>query len=231
MRFSDNTSQRCESTSSETVLVIARGHVLACARVAMISVLDYALERATMNLSCAVKSVICVAAAVTLGIASPAAGQISGIDPEQRLKDLGIKLPAPTKSLAIYKKIVVVDKMAYLSGHIPIDENGQIMKGKVGRDVDVDSAAKAARRCAIALLATLRNEVGSLNNVKRLVKTTGMVNCTPDETQQPEVINGCSQLIVDIFGEENGKGARAAVGMASLPRGAICEIEMIFELK
>jgi enamine deaminase RidA (YjgF/YER057c/UK114 family) len=153
------------------------------------------------------------------------------VDAEQRLQELGIELPAPSKSLAIYKKIVVVDKMAYLSGHIPIDEQGEIMQGKLGRDVDVEAAAKAAQRCAIGLLATLRGEVGSLNNVRRLVKTTGMVNSLPDETQQPEVINGCSQLIVDIFGEENGKGARAAVGMASLPRGAICEIEMIFELK
>lgn len=167
----------------------------------------------------------------TLGISATIASQSSSVDAEARIKELGIELPAPTKSLAIYKKIVVVDKMAYLSGHIPIDENGKIMVGKVGKDVDIEQGAKAARRCAIALLATLRSEVGSLNNVKRLVKTTGMVNCTPDVTQQPEVINGCSQLIVDIFGEENGKGARAAVGMASLPRGAICEIEMMFELR
>jgi enamine deaminase RidA (YjgF/YER057c/UK114 family) len=178
-----------------------------------------------------IAGLVFAATAITCGIASPVAAQTSDLDPEQRIRDLGLTLPAPTKSLAIYKKIVIVDKMAYLSGHIPIDENGQIMKGKVGKDVDIDSAAKAARRCAIGLLATLRSEVGSLNKVKRLVKTTGMVNCTPDETQQPEVINGCSQLIVDVFGEENGKGARAAVGMASLPRGAICEIEMIFELK
>ena len=77
----------------------------------------------------------------------------------------------------------------------------------------------------------MRNEIGSLDKVERLVKTTGMVNSTDDFTQQPEVINGCSQLIVDIFGEDRGKGARAAVGMASLPRGAICEIEMMFKLK
>lgn len=185
-----------------------------------------------MNLSFAVKSILVVFfVATAITFASPVVDQTTSVDPERRIRNLGIELPAPTESLAIYKKIVIVDKMAYLSGHVPIDENGQIMKGKVGKDVDIDSAAKAARRCAIGLLATLRSEVESLNNVKRLVKTTGMVNCTPDETQQPEVINGCSQLIVDVFGDENGKGARAAVGMASLPRGAICEIEMIFELK
>lgn len=105
------------------------------------------------------------------------------------------------------------------------------MTGKVGRDVEVEQAATAARQCGLALLATLRHELGSLNRVRRLVKTTGMVNSTDDFTRHPEVINGCSQLIVDVFGEENGKGTRAAVGMSSLPRGAICEIEMIFELK
>ena len=153
------------------------------------------------------------------------------IDAEKRLQELKLELPTPGKSLAIYKRVVIVDNIAYLSGHVPIDESGQIMKGKVGKDVDVAGGAAAARRCAIGLLATLRSEIGSLNKVKRLIKTTGMVNCTDDFTQQPEVVNGCSQLIVDIFGEDNGKGARAAVGMASLPRGSICEIEMIFELK
>lgn len=174
--------------------------------------------------------IVFASVAAPFSISYLSAFQASDLAPEARLKEMGIELPAPAASLAIYKKIVVVDKMAYLSGHIPIDEEGKIMVGKVGKDVDVEFAATAARRCGIALLATLRGEVGSLNNVKRLVKTTGMVNCSPDVTQQPEVVNGCSQLIVDVFGEENGKGARAAVGMSSLPRGAICEIEMIFEL-
>lgn len=170
---------------------------------------------------------------VPIGFAQDSGGASSDIviDADKKLAELGIELPKPTRSLAIYKKIVIVDKMAYLSGHIPIDESGKIMVGKVGDNVSVEEAAKAARRCGVALLATLKSELGSLNKVKRLVKTTGMVNCTDDFTQQPEVINGCSKLIVDVFGQENGKGARAAVGMSSLPRGAICEIEMIFELK
>ena len=136
------------------------------------------------------------------------------IDAEARVKELGIELPTPSKSLAIYKRIVVVDKIAYLSGHIPIDTEGQIMKGKVGADTDVAKGAEAAKRCAVALLATLKDEIGSLNKVKRLVKTTGMVNSTADFTQQPEVINGCSQVIVDIWGDDLGKGARAAVGLS-----------------
>ena len=152
-------------------------------------------------------------------------------DAEAKVKELGLELPKPSKSLAIYKRIVVVDNIAYLSGHIPIDKTGNIMKGKVGADTDVAKGAEAAKRCALALLSTLRDEVGSLNKVKRLIKTTGMVNSSADFTQQPEVVNGCSQVIVDIWGDDFGKGARAAVGMASLPRGAICEIEMIFELK
>ena len=152
-------------------------------------------------------------------------------DAEAKVKELGLELPKPSKSLAIYKRIVVVDNIAYLSGHIPINKEGQIMKGKVGADTNVAKGAQAAKRCALALLATLKDEIGSLNKVKRLIKTTGMVNSTPEFTEQPEVINGCSQVIVDIWGDDLGKGARAAVGMASLPRGAICEIEMIFELK
>lgn len=161
----------------------------------------------------------------------PADAVADEIDAEERLQQLDLKLPEPSKSTAIFKRIVIVDDMAYLSGHIPIDADGMIMKGKVGAGVDVAKGAEAAKRCAIGLLATLRQETGSLNKIERLVKTTGMVNCTDDFTEQPEVINGCSQLLVDIFGDDRGKGARAAVGMSSLPRGAICEIEMIFKLK
>lgn len=163
--------------------------------------------------------------------ASESPSAVDSIDPEKRLRELGIELPAPGTSLAIYKPVVISGNLAWLSGHIPRDPDGNIMTGKVGAEVSVEDAAAAARRCGIGLLATLKQEVGDLNRVSRLVKTTGMVNCTSDFTRQPEVINGCSQLLVDVFGEERGKGARAAVGMASLPRGAICEIEMVFELK
>ncbi len=152
------------------------------------------------------------------------------IDAEKRIAELGLLLPTPSKSLAIYKRVVVVGNIAYLSGHIPIDAEGNILTGKVGENVDIDSANAAAKRCALGLLASLKQELGSLNKVRRLIKTTGMVNCTSEFTQHPEVVNGFSQVLVDIWGEDNGKGARAAVGMASLPRGAICEIEAIFEL-
>ena len=151
-------------------------------------------------------------------------------DADARVEELGFELPTPSKSLAIYKRVVIVDNMLYLSGHIPIDAEGNIMKGKAGADVDVATAKEAAKRCALGLLASMEQELGSLNRVKRLVKTTGMVNCTDDFTQQPEIVNGCSEVFVQIWGDDHGKGVRAAVGMASLPRGAICEIEAIFEL-
>ena len=152
-------------------------------------------------------------------------------DAEKKLADMGITLPATkTPPIAIYKPAVVVGNMLYLSGHISRSESGEILKGKLGDGVTLEQGQAAARRSAIALLATIKNEVG-LRRVKRLVKTTGMVNCTPNFTDQSKVINGCSQLFKDVFGEENGVGARAAVGMSSLPAGSICEIEMILEIE
>lgn len=153
------------------------------------------------------------------------------VDIDKKLKKLGHTLPKIRKPLAIYKPVVVVGKMVYVSGHISIDADGNIMKGKVGGDVSLKRAQLAARRSGLAMLASLKHELGSLNKIKRLVKTTGMVNCTTDFTDQSKVVNGCSQLFKDLWGADNGVGARAAVGMASLPAGSIVEIEAIFELK
>ena len=155
----------------------------------------------------------------------------STVEPEKRLEQLNIKLPAVSAPVGIYRRAVVVDNMIYLAGHIPIDAQGQAVTGKVGRDADLDSARAAARQCGLAMLATLRAELGSLNRVRRLVKTTGMVNCTTDFIDQPAVINGCSQLFVDVFGKDRGVGARSAVGMSALPKGAMVEIEAIFEIE
>ena len=152
-------------------------------------------------------------------------------DIDQRLQELGYELPELSKAVGIYKRAVVVDKLVFLSGHISIDAEGQIMTGKVGADVDLELAQQAAERSALAMLASLKEELGSLNKIKRLVKTTGMVNCTPDFTDQSLVINGCSEVFRDLFGADAGVGARAAVGMSSLPKGSIVEIEAIFELK
>ncbi len=153
-------------------------------------------------------------------------------DFDKKLADMGYELPvSKSTSVGIFKPVVIVGNMAYLSGHIPRTKDGQILRGKMGGGVTMEQGQEAARRSAIAMLASLKAELGTLNRVKRLVKTTGMVNSTPDFTDQSKVINGCSQLIKDLFGPENGVGARAAVGMSSLPAGAVCEIEAIFEIE
>jgi enamine deaminase RidA (YjgF/YER057c/UK114 family) len=152
-------------------------------------------------------------------------------DFEKKLAEMGYQLPASSPSVGIYQRVVVVGNLAYLAGHIPRSVDGKILRGKVGEDVDLRSAQYAAQRSGLAMLSSLREELGSLNRVKRLVKTTGMVNCTADFVDQPKVINGCSQLFKDLFGEVKGVGARSAVGMSSLPAGAIVEIEAIFEVE
>lgn len=152
-------------------------------------------------------------------------------DFDGRLAQMGHELPPTSKPVGIYKPVVIVGNMAYLSGHIPRDASGEIMRGKLGDGVSIERGQQAAQRCGLAMLASLKAELGSLNRVKRLVRTAGMVNSTPDFTDQPRVVNGCSQLFKDLFGDDRGVGARAAVGMSSLPAGAICEIQAIFELK
>ncbi|MGI9515587.1 MAG: RidA family protein [Pirellulaceae bacterium] len=154
----------------------------------------------------------------------------AGQDFDARLNELGITLPEVSRPLAVYKRVVVVGDMAYASGHICISDAGEIMTGKVGADITTEQAQAAARRCAIGMLASLKDELGSLNRIERLVKTTGMVNCTPDFTDQSLVVNGFSNLLRDLMGDDAGVGARAAVGMSSLPRGAIVEVEAIFKL-
>ena len=174
---------------------------------------------------------VCLLCCVAIYATTTQPTQEPETDFDKKLAEMGIELPEVSSPVAVYKSVVVVDNMAYLAGHIPRTEAGDIMTGKVGGDVDLATAQQAARRCAVGMLASLKNEIGSLNRVRRLVKTTGMVNCTPEFTDQSKVINGCSELIRDLFGQENGVGARAAVGMSSLPLGAMVEIEAIFEIE
>lgn len=152
-------------------------------------------------------------------------------DVEARLRELGITLPKPTAPIAVFKPVVISDRLIFVSGHLPFDQQGKVIVGKLGDSMTVAEGAAAARQCGIAILASLRQELGSLNRIQRLVKTTGMVNSTSEFTEQPSAINGCSELFRDLWGPELGLGARAAVGMNSLPRGACLEIEMILELK
>jgi len=154
----------------------------------------------------------------------------NGIDVEERIRELGIQLYAPEPPIANYVHAVQSGDLVFLAGHGPRKPEGGYVTGKVGKDIDIEQAKEAARLTAISLLSSLKAEIGDLNRVKRIVRVFGMVNCDESFTEQPQVINGCSDLLVDIFGE-SGKHARAAVGMISLPINISVEIEMVVELK
>ena len=157
--------------------------------------------------------------------------QADTTDVEARLAELGITLPNPPAPVANYVRAVRSGNLVFLAGHGPLREEGGYITGKVGVDLTLDEGYEAARRTGIALLASLKAEIGDLNKVKRIVRAFGMVNTTPDFTQHPQVINGCSDLMVALFGEERGKHARAAVGMTSLPIDIAVEIEMVVEVE
>lgn len=152
------------------------------------------------------------------------------VDAEQRLAELGIELPEVSSPVANYVNAVRSGNLLFLAGKGPRKSDGSYITGKVGIDLTLEEGQEAARLTAINQLAVLKAELGDLNKVKRIVKVTGMVNAGPDFGDQPEVINGFSNLMVDVFGER-GKHARAAVGMGSLPRNISVEIEMIVEVE
>lgn len=158
-----------------------------------------------------------------------AAGQ-QPATPEAAIKELGIRLPTPAKSIANYVGARRLGNTVYLSGHLPKREDGAYVLGKLGEDLDVSEGYDAARLSGIALLATLKSEIGDLSRVKGIVKVFGMVNATPEFTDHSKVINGCSDLMVEVFGDQ-GRHARAACGFSSLPLGAAVEIEMIVEIE
>ena len=150
---------------------------------------------------------------------------------EQRLIELGIKLPPAPKPVAVYRPAVVSGNTLYASGHGPRQADGKMIQGKVGSDLTLEQGKAAARLVGLNLLSTVQSTLGSLDKVVRLVKVLGMVNCTPDFNRHPQVINGFSELMVDVFGPQNGKAARSAVGMGSLPGNIPVEIEAIFEVR
>ncbi|MBE7494741.1 MAG: RidA family protein [Verrucomicrobiaceae bacterium] len=152
------------------------------------------------------------------------------MNPESQLTALGLTLPPPPPRGGVYKPVVVVGNVAYVSGHGPYRGPDDYICGRVGAEMSLEEGKAAARQVGLAMLATLRNELGSLDRVKRVVKLLGMVNSTPDFGEHPKVINGCSELFGQVWGEENGIGARSAVGMGSLPGNIAVEIEGIFEL-
>jgi len=149
---------------------------------------------------------------------------------ETRITQLNLTLPKAPKPVAVYKPLVIVGSLAYVSGHGPVQTDGTLIAGVVGRDLDLDAGKQAARQVGLALLSTLREQLGSLDRVKRVVKLLGMVNSAPDFYDHPKVINGCSELFAEVWGPDHGIGARSAVGMGPLPGNIAVEIEMIVEL-
>jgi enamine deaminase RidA (YjgF/YER057c/UK114 family) len=176
------------------------------------------------------------AVTATLGLLIPRNGAGSEArqeaGPEARLRQLGIELPPPPQPVATYVPAVVVGNMLYVAGHTPrLPDGSPDYQGKVGRDFTVEQGGEAARTMGLNILSTVRNALGSLDRVARLVRTFGMINADPGFTQHPQVINGFSDFMVDVFGEDLGKGTRAAVGMGSLPFGMAVEIETYWEIR
>ncbi len=149
---------------------------------------------------------------------------------EARVSELKLELPPAPKPGGIYHPVLIVGNLAIVSGHGPVRTDGSIITGKVGETMNEEDAYMAARQVGLTMLATLRRELGSLDRIGRLVKTLGMVNAAPDFGNHPQVINGFSNLMVEVWGEIKGKGARSAVGMGSLPSNIAVEVEAIFEL-
>jgi enamine deaminase RidA (YjgF/YER057c/UK114 family) len=149
---------------------------------------------------------------------------------DAKITELNLELPAAPKPMGVYKPVVVVGNLAYLSGHGPLLPDGTLIAGRIGDDMDIDAGYAAARQVGLTMLATIRESLGSLDKVARVIKVLGMVNSTPDFLEHPKVINGCSELFADVWGPENGVGARSAVGMGSLPGNIPVEIEAIYEL-
>lgn len=153
------------------------------------------------------------------------------INPDNNFKATGLTLPPAPKPLGVYKPSLIIGQHLYLSGHGTVQEDGTLIIGRIGVDMDIEAGKLAARQVGLAMLATIVSAVGSLSRVKRVVKVLGMVNATSDFEKHPYVINGCSELFATVWGEANGVGVRSAVGMGSLPDNIPVEIEAMFELQ
>ncbi|GAB3169601.1 RidA family protein [Telluribacter humicola] len=150
---------------------------------------------------------------------------------EQQFAKLELNLPPAPAPKGVYKPCLIVDnRWLYVSGHGTVQDDGSLIMGRIGEDMDIEEGKLAARQVGLTILSTIKANLGSLNRIKRVVKILGMVNCTSDFERHPYVINGCSELFAAIWGEENGIGVRSAVGMGSLPDNIPVEIEAMFEL-
>lgn len=149
---------------------------------------------------------------------------------DQRFSALGLELPPAPAPVGVYKPFLLVGNLVYVSGHGPLKVDRSLLKGRVGKEVDQEEAKQAAQQVGLAILATLRANLGSFDKIGRVIKVLGMVNCVPEFEKHPYVINGCSELFAAVWGDD-GIGVRSAVGMGSLPDNIPVEIEAVFELK
>jgi enamine deaminase RidA (YjgF/YER057c/UK114 family) len=151
--------------------------------------------------------------------------------PEENFAQTGLNLPPAPTPLGVYKPCLIDGKYLYVSGHGTVKDDKTLIIGRIGEDMDMDEGKLAARQVGLAILSTIKTNLGSLNKVKRVIKVLGMVNCTPNFEKHPYVINGCSELFAQVWGAENGIGVRSAVGFGSLPDNIPVEIEALFELE
>lgn len=149
---------------------------------------------------------------------------------EEKLTGMGLALTAPTKSAGNYVKVVRTGNLLFLAGHISTRADGSTITGKLGKDLTIEQGYEAAKAATVSVLSTLKAELGELSRIRRIVKVTGFVSSMPDFTDQPKVVNGCSDLLVALLGDK-GKHARSAVGMVALPLNAAVEIEMVVEIE
>ena len=150
---------------------------------------------------------------------------------EENFEALGLVLPPPPKPLGVYKPLLIDGKHCYVSGHGTVKNDGSLIIGRIGETLTPEEGKAAAQQVGLAILATIKANLGSLNYIKRVIKVFGMVNCTANFEQHPVIINGCSELFAKVWGAENGIGVRSAVGMGSLPDNIPVEIEALFELE
>ncbi|WP_300976606.1 RidA family protein [Flavobacterium sp.] len=151
--------------------------------------------------------------------------------PQEKFEALGLSLPPAPMPLGIYKPYLIEGKYLYLSGHGPVRNDKSLIIGRIGEEMNIEEGKLAAKQVGLTMLSTIITNLGSLNKVKRVIKVLGMVNCSSDFLQHPYVINGCSELFAEVWGQENGIGVRSAVGMGSLPDNIPVEVEAIFELE
>ena len=150
--------------------------------------------------------------------------------PDENFAALGLTLPPAPKPLGVYKPYLIDGKYLYVSGHGTVREDGTLIVGRIGDTMNDDNGKLAARQVGLSILSTIKANLGSFNQIKRVIKVLGMVNCTPEFEKHPFIINGCSELFREVWGEDNGVGVRSAVGMGSLPGNIPVEIEALFEL-